>query len=216
MSKLVSGFGINDADYAVLVTEVVDGKSKTVWKCPYYIKWYSMMNRCFSKKYQKEKVTYCNKTICDEWKYFSNFKSWMEKQEWEGRCLDKDLLVYKTTEYSPDTCCFITNEVNGFLTKRQNGRGAYPLGVSKWQLASHRPLKYKASIATYRVRKGLTHLGYFDTPEEAHKAWQLAKIERANLLIAEYEGEPLTVRGLKRVAAKIEDDYNKDLITGEF
>lgn len=129
--KLISGWGINDADYHVLITEKVVGKSKTVWKCPYYTKWYSMMNRCFSKKYQKDKVTYTNKTICEEWKYFSSFRGWMTTQDWKGKCLDKDLLVYKTTEYSPETCCFLSNEVNGFLTKRQNDRG--PLTVQGLQ-----------------------------------------------------------------------------------
>lgn len=210
--KLVMGWGINDADYHVLITEKVDGKSKTIWKCPYYIKWYSMLNRCFSKKYQKDKVTYINKIICEEWKYFSNFRSWMEKQDWEDKCLDKDLLVYHNNEYSPETCCFISNEVNGFLTKRQNERGKYPLGVSLWQPKPHHTVRYSAKI----TKRKLTHLGYYLTPECAHRSWQLAKIERAKLFMAEYSKEPLTVKGLQRVIDKIQYDYDNNLITEDF
>ena len=35
-NKLVYGWGVNDVDYNVYRTEVVDGKKKNVWRCPYY------------------------------------------------------------------------------------------------------------------------------------------------------------------------------------
>lgn len=211
----IYGWGINDADYKVMVSKKINGVSKQVWKCPYYTKWFSMLNRCLSPKYQKDKVTYTNKSICEEWKYFSNFRAWMEKQDWEGKHLDKDLLISGNSRYSPETCCFVTLEVNGFMTRRQNGRGKYPLGVSLYSPNS-KHLPFIAVMSTFREYRKTKSLGRFDTPEEAHKAWQLAKIERAKLLILEYNDEPLTVKGLKRVVSKIEDDYSKDVITEEF
>ena len=48
--KLVFGWGINDVDYAVHRTEVVNGKHKIVWTCPYYRKWVSIIARCFDIK----------------------------------------------------------------------------------------------------------------------------------------------------------------------
>lgn len=211
----IYGWGINDANYRVIISEKVDGKTKQLWKCPYYTKWFSMLNRCLSPKYKENKETYTDKVICEEWKYFSNFRMWMVTQDWRGRHLDKDLLVLNNRVYSPETCCFVTLEVNGFMTKRQNDRGAYPIGVSLYKpTPTHHP--FIASISKFRVYKKSQSLGRFDCPLLAHKAWQVAKIERAYLLREGYKDEPLTVKGLQRVADKIQYDLDNDLITEDF
>ena len=93
--KLVCGVGINDADYAVVEWETigyVNGKQnqKRVWECPYYKVWGSMLKRCYSDKYQERYQTYKGCTVSEEWLTFSNFKNWMEKQDWEGKHLDKE------------------------------------------------------------------------------------------------------------------------------
>src|SRR5699024_1036564 len=94
--KLTYGVGVNDAGYAVAKYEtiVVDGKKKKkqVWKCPFYRAWECMLIRCYTVKYQERKPSYKGCVVSDEWKTFSNFKNWMRKQNWEGLCLDKDLL----------------------------------------------------------------------------------------------------------------------------
>ena len=76
------GIGTNDADYKVTASEHVDGKLKTVWTCPYYIKWGNMLRRCYSPTYQAETPTYEKVKVEDSWLYFSNFKRWMETQYW--------------------------------------------------------------------------------------------------------------------------------------
>ena len=78
-SKLVSGVGINDADYEVQKYTVVSGKRKRIWICPYYITWTHMLQRCYSEKSQLKHPTYKGCTVCDEWLIFSNFKTWMEQ-----------------------------------------------------------------------------------------------------------------------------------------
>lgn len=47
--KLVQGVGVNDADYPVTKEEVINGKRKYVWVCPYYARWRSLLGRCYSK-----------------------------------------------------------------------------------------------------------------------------------------------------------------------
>ena len=107
--RLVYGVGINDADYVVQKWETigyVNGKQKQklIWICPYYSAWKSMLKRCYSSKYQDKRPTYKGCSVSDEWLTFSVFKVWMEKQDWEGKQLDKDLLFEGNKIYSADTC----------------------------------------------------------------------------------------------------------------
>lgn len=178
-NKMVFGVGINDADY--FVQQIKNGKQV---KCPYYQSWNSMLRRCYSVYYQTKYPAYRGCSVCEDWKSFSKFKVWMETQDWEGKQLDKDLLVKGNKIYSPDTCVFLTQRVNKFLTERNASRGQYPIGVCYRKKAANRanePLNpYLAQIndGTGRVR----HIGVFRTPEQAHKAWLLAKIKIAKEL----------------------------------
>jgi hypothetical protein len=107
----VYGFGVNDADYQVNVTESLNGKRVTTWRCAYYQKWVNMLDRAYGRTFRP---SYVGVKVCDEWRSFMAFKSWMEKQDWEGKELDKDLLGGGTL-YSPDTCCFISKRANMIL-----------------------------------------------------------------------------------------------------
>lgn len=79
--RKVCGVGINDADYVVGKYESwYEGgkrKLKTLWQCPYYVKWHAMLNRCYNARYHKNKPTYIGCYVCEEWLTFSNFKAWM-------------------------------------------------------------------------------------------------------------------------------------------
>lgn len=219
-NKLVYGVGINDANYTTEKREVlpkVNGKrkKKLIWRCPFYSRWAGMLERCFSNRYKTKRPTYKGVTCCEEWLTFSNFKSWMETQDWEGKELDKDLLVYKNKVYSPETCVFIASSINSFLPKSDKSRGIYPIGVSyNTDPKMVNPLKhpYKAQISDKGKRVGL---GLYLTPEEAHKAWQKAKIKQAKILQSE-QTDPKVIKGLQRVIDKIQNDYDNNLITEDF
>ena len=88
-----------------------------------------MLERSYSEKFKEKHPTYKDVTCCEEWLTFSNFKSWMEQQDWEGKDLDKDLLVYQNKIYSPETCCFLSHKINTFLTTSAKIRGDQPIGV---------------------------------------------------------------------------------------
>lgn len=204
---LVVGVGINDGEP---VREYVfeNGKYKLVWICSFYRRWSDMLTRCYSEKYKIRQPTYVGCSVCEEWVVFSNFKSWMETQDYEGKHLDKDLLVCNNKVYSPETCCFVTKEVNSFLIKRQNHRGNYPIGVNK-----HYSGFYYARISS--KNHTMKHLGSFNNPLKAHRAWQLAKIERAEVLKKEQTNIRI-IAGLQRIINKIQNDYDNNLETVDF
>ena len=198
--KLVCGIGINDADYNVVISQKVDGKWRIVWLCPYYSKWCSMLNRCYTKKELEGNLTYKGCVVCDEWLLFSNFRKWMEQQEWEGRELDKDFLLEGNKVYSPSTCVFLPHKLNALITIRGNGRGKYPVGV-----CLHKRLKKNPYIASCSDDIGKkAYVGCFPTPEKAHQAWLVKKLEVCNQYLVEFKDEPLITKGLARIKNKLE------------
>ncbi len=203
--KLVQGVGINDSNY-VTIRRLY--KSSEKWVCPFYAKWSEMLRRCYSLEFHQRSPTYKDCLVCDEWLTFSNFKSWMETQDWEGKHLDKDLLVLGNKLYSPETCCFVPIYVNSFLVKSNSARGAYPLGV----YLSHNNGKFQSHIKVAGKQK---YLGYFKTPEQAHRAWQKAKSAIAFDLSLEQTDERVK-QGLMRVYEKILSDYENNLETIDF
>lgn len=155
------GVGINDADY---VTN----------NCPIFRYWSDMLRRCYDPKYLERYPTYHGCKVCEEWIRFSKFKLWVETQEWEGKQLDKDLIKRGNKVYSPDTCCFISKELNYFLTERTASRGDYKIGVS----LTSRKKRFAARIRN-PFNNSLEILGYFDSEDEAHELWRKRKLEFA-------------------------------------
>lgn len=181
--KPVFGIGINDS-----VTTVINGE-----KCPYYRTWYSMLRRCYSEEYHNRFPTYKNCVVDSDWLLFSNFKSWMEQQDWEGKHLDKDLLVEDNKVYSANTCLFLEPEINYFTLTHDNERGSYPIGVSL--------SKNKEKFVSYCSGE---YLGCFTNQLSAHREWQKAKVRKAKILM---EGQNENVKqGLSRIVDKILKD----------
>lgn len=198
--RMVHGVGINDADYVVKRHEeigYVDGKRKRklVWVCPYYRAWGNMLERCYSDKYQDSHPTYKGCSVSEEWLTFSAFKNWMMAQDWEGLQLDKDLLIEGNKVYGSDTCVFVTQTVNSFTNDCGASRGKWLIGVDWYK----RREKFRAQCSN-PLSGERECLGYFDSEQEAHNAWQVRKLELARLLAAEQE-DP-------RVAKALVDRYS--------
>ena len=197
MSKLVFGVGVNDLDYRTQVYEYVteDGGrriKKHVFRCKYYAAWTSMLERCYSKKYLESNPTYIGTSVCNEWLYATAFKKWMEEQDWQGKCLDKDIIVPGSKLYSPDTCAFVSKATNSFVTASDASRGDYPIGV----YLHKRTGKYQASCKNPFTGKQ-EYLGLYSTPEEAHEAWRKRKHKLAQL-VADTESDPRVVEALRK------------------
>lgn len=178
-NKFVYGVGVNDAEYAVSIRENLGRfngkqKQKLIWMCPYYRTWCGMLSRCYNKSFQQKVPSYIGCTVCEEWKRFSNFKAWMEQQDWEGKQLDKDLLVKGNTVYSPQTCVFLTAAINSFINEAEGNRGEYLIGVNFDKATA----KFRASCSSPLVDKS-RYIGLFETEIEAHEAWLKKKLEIA-------------------------------------
>lgn len=121
---LVYGAGINDATYEVQPR--VDGK-RTM--CPFYKKWTNMLRRCYSTSFKLKHPSYLEATVCAEWLTFTNFKTWMEPQDYVNKSLDKDLILPGNKEYGPNTCCFIPESLNNLLLNKSRVNDELPIGV---------------------------------------------------------------------------------------
>ena len=192
--RLIDGVGINDANYATLKQTILNGKTITLWECPFYRKWKNMIHRCYNKKYQNRQPTYMGCSVAGIWHRFTTFRAWMETQDWQDKHLDKDLLFLENKIYSPNTCVFIDGKVNRFLQERQNDRGLYPIGVYLHKASQ------KFHARGQNVLSGKCEsLGYYHNPEQAHQAWLAFKLSQAHILAAE-QSDP-------RVAAALIDRY---------
>lgn len=187
-NDLIFGVAKNDAGYAVKKWKEGrrHGAKRTrtlVWMCPYYHRWMDMLKRCYSRSWKADRPTYKDCSVCPEWLVFSSFKRWMERQDWEGKALDKDLLAEGNKIYSPETCVFITPSVNAFIRDGELRRNSLPIGVS----LDKRSGTYKASCRGDDGKQ--KHLGYYSSPEGAHAAWKREKLRRASVL-AESQNDP--------------------------
>lgn len=154
MTQLVQGVGINDASYPVRP------KSSRDKPCPYYMRWSDMLKRCYSEQFRKQRPTYEQCTVCDEWVYFTNFKQWMKNQEWEGNQLDKDILILDNKVYSPETCLFVPLSVNNFFKGLKTNAVYYDIDRNK-----------------YRVSINNKFIGRYDSEEQALIAYGIRKLE---------------------------------------
>lgn len=181
MSKLY-GVAINDADYKVRVTENYTkpcGKrtSRDLWVCPYFSRWKNLISRVYGTS---KKKAYDGVTVCEDWLLFSNFKAWMESQNWVGMQLDKDLKVKGNKVYSPETCMFIPAEVNSFLIDQKKSE---KFKGTSWHIHCE---KYQVNVSNPFTKK-LENLGYFDSKVTANSAYQARKTELAMELAKSYE-----------------------------
>lgn len=161
--KPVFGVGINDANY--LTQPRIDGKQV---RCPFYQAWKGMLSRAYSTAFHIRRPTYSDCTVTAEWLAFSNFRSWMVEQDWQGRELDKDLLLPGNKVYGPDTCVFVSSQINTLLNDHAADRGLYPQGVCFHKASG----KFRAKISIHGKTK---YLGYFTTPTAASTAYNEAK-----------------------------------------
>ena len=166
--KLVRGFGINDADY--VTQPKINGKQVV---CDAYKAWSGMLMRCYSKSYQLKKPKYAGVIVCEEWRRFMSFRAWWLTHSVDGWHLDKDL-ISDSRVYSPDTCVYVPSWLNNFTSSCEASRGEYPIGVALAKDVG----KLRASVMN-TITGVNEFLGYFSTPDSAHRAWKSRKLEIA-------------------------------------
>ena len=120
-------------------------------KTPAYIKWYSMMTRCYNPEYHIKESSYIDCEVCKEWLNFQNFAKWFYENNQKDYELDKDLLVKGNKIYSPNTCCFIPKKLNNLLNLNKKVRSDLPIGVYRVNNT-----QYSSQLSIYgKLEKGV-------------------------------------------------------------
>lgn len=196
-TKLVFGVGTNDANYKVQIKN--NKSSQPSWICPFYRKWVNLLMRCYCESYKAKRKSYDGATVCVEWHLFSTFKSWMEIQDWEGKDLDKDLLIRGNKVYSPETCVFISIKINSFITDRIRNKGSYATGVS-----FHKASDRLRSDCRNPFTNKKEFLGTFMDELEAHRAWLTRKDELAQMLAQDESDKRISDALIERYKQSVE------------
>ena len=134
-----------------------------------YRKWQGMLERCYSEKYHIKKPTYIGCSVSKDWFNFQVFADWFYDETngyKEGYQLDKDILIKGNKIYSPETCCFVPQEINTLLVKGDSKRGNLPIGVRK----NHNGFQARLSI-----NGNLKNMGTYSTQEEAFSVYKKEK-----------------------------------------
>lgn len=212
---LVYGIGLNDSISAVVRTEITDGKRKQVWMCPYYRCWKGMLFRCYGGEKRSKSLieAYRGVVVCSQWLRFSNFKVWMEKQDWDGNQLDKDMKSPGCKEYSPSSCVFLPSRVNSCVLLSDRSRGNLPAGVRYTEklknMVRERTKPYSAQISGRLFGRGYKHLGYFKTPFEAHLRWQCEKLKHLEWLFCD---EDARNKDWGQLLARVIENLKSDIL----
>lgn len=178
--KTVCGVGyLGDGDY-----KTRDGEKHSL---P-YIKWLSMLQRCYDPYKINKHMTYIDCYVCEDWLNFQNFAKWFDENYYkvknEKMDLDKDILIKGNRIYSPDTCIFVPTRINMLFTKTNKARGEYPIGVTK------RNNKYQAICSILdreSNKKKNIILGKFDNLTEAFLSYKTFKESYIKQVADEYK-----------------------------
>lgn len=164
LAPSVCGFGINDAHYKIRSGKGVGPRHI----CPFYRSWYAMISRCYSEGEQQRNPSYAGCSVCDEWRYFSNFRRWMMNQDWKNKQLDKDIIIVNNKIYSPSTCAFVEPWVNKLLSVRSSSAYFDSRKASR--------IRKAAETQEPRVKAGL--IRHAEILEKSWNAMEIANYER--------------------------------------
>jgi hypothetical protein len=146
-----------------------------VTRTPAYRKWAGIIERCYKPNRGKRYPAYVGCSICDEWKYFSCFRRWFEKNSIPGYDLDKDILKQGNRVYCPEYCCFVPREINllisGLNIKRKDN---LPVGVC------YSGSKKNPYVVRLKCQKRTIHVGLFKTAEDASAEYK--KIKKGEII----------------------------------
>ncbi len=195
---------------------IVNGK-REIYRMHGYAVWAGVLSRTNQAGKMVQRIPSLVGNV-NGFKDFNSFMDWCSKQEgyyqksdgiyWN---LDKDILFQGNKEYNEKTCAFVPQSLNKILILNSHRKGDCPLGVHVHKQTG----KFRAGLISKGVKS--KHLGVYSTKEEAHKAWQVAKVLNMKVIISDY----LSLAGSRQDVAdallmrvsKIENDISLGLET---
>lgn len=157
-----------------------------------------MIHRCYDSILKERQPCYKECVLDENWLLFSNFKKWFDEHSVDDWALDKDILVKGNKVYSPNTCCFVPQEINSLLITSKKARGEYPIGVCR---------KGKKYGATLNCNKTRVYLGTFDTITDAFNVYKKMKEKRIKEIADKWKDqlEPRVYEALYNYKVEITD-----------
>ena len=140
------------------------GANNVDCKSPEFYRWTNMIQRCYNKKIHKYKPYYKDKSVCEEWLNFANFRIWYREHIIEGAKvdLDKDILCQGNKVYSPETCVFVEHYINTVFEDRGTKR----------RIVENKEKQYETYMTV--LNKNIS-FGTFNIKEEAEKGYVTGK-----------------------------------------
>ena len=158
---------------------------------PQYSTWFNFINRCYNEKYQKNKPTYEDCSVCDEWLNFQTFSKWYDANYYqlgeEEMFLDKDILNKGNKIYSPNNCIFVTKPINSLFTKCDSVRGELPIGVNK--KSGRDDIYVEVSMGRKNGKRNRFYKGKFKTIDEAFVCYKTIKESYIKQVADEYKSK---------------------------
>lgn len=158
---------------------------------PAYTTWINMIKRCYDPYTINKSPCYSDCFVCDEWHNYQNFAEWYctnHPKDGKEYHIEKDIKNIGNKTYSPDSCMFVTRDVNGFVLDSCASRGNYLIGAS-WL---ERLGKFQANCNNPFTRK-MDYLGIFSSELDAHMAWRNTKYDYAIKLANQQEREEVKI-----------------------
>ncbi len=141
--------------------------------------WHSILGRCYSEEVQKNRPTYKGCSVDENWHNFQVFAEWFEEnynpETMQGWHLDKDILVKGNKIYSPETCCFVPNEINCLFKTEYESSNTFRNRIRV------------TSQGKYNVRYNSKHVGNFTTYEEALKISKITKENHIKIIAEKWK-----------------------------
>ena len=148
-----------------------------------YVQWHGVIRRSYDLMHKKKQKSYEKVNVCEEWHCFDTYAEWFYQQKgWDkGFQLDKDILGKGVRVYSPETCCLVPREINTAVKYGYVNEKGLLAGVSISSTGKF--------IASLNIKKKKTHVGVYDTQEEASAAYVEAKEAYVKELALEYKDQ---------------------------
>lgn len=157
--------------------------------CLAYTTWRGMLRRCYDIN-SVNYALYKGVTVHESWHNFQNFAAWFYSQKYAGKgfALDKDLLVFGSKEYSPQTCSMVPVAVNSLFTGfvgRVRDRGV-PTGVRFRPKSNVYTAEIQLGEVTKNGNKKQTIFGPYKTLSDALLAYKDAKEKYVKIIAEKY------------------------------